>query len=125
MDDHGPDLQVDGRAGRRLDVECTHVAGKVVVQPIGEIDLATSDHLKAVLLGLLEAGSRQLVLDLGAVEFVDSVGLGMLVGVRKGLGSDGELRLARCRPLVALSLRTTNLDTLFPMDDSVEEALAS
>ena len=47
----------------------------VTVRPRGELDLATAGHVDAVLEELRESGFDRIVLDLGALRFVDSAGL--------------------------------------------------
>jgi anti-anti-sigma factor len=47
----------------------------VTVRPRGELDLATAGHVEAVLEELRESGFDRIVLDLGALRFVDSAGL--------------------------------------------------
>lgn len=62
----------------------------------GEIDLASSPELRRELQGLLDDGARHLVLDLADVTFIDSSGLGVLVGALKRVneleGATFELR---------------------------------
>jgi anti-sigma B factor antagonist len=57
----------------------------------GEIDVATAPQLREVLHELVQGGSKHIVLDCRALEFLDSSGIGLLVAVRKRLGEDGEL----------------------------------
>jgi anti-sigma B factor antagonist len=45
----------------------------------GEVDLATSPELKRALFNALDAGSRQLIVDMGAVGLIDATGIGVLV----------------------------------------------
>jgi anti-sigma B factor antagonist len=69
---------------------------------------------------------KQIVVDLGAVNFMDSAGLGTLIGLRKQVASrDGDLRLARLRPNVKLVLEITRANKIFTLFETVEEALKS
>jgi anti-sigma B factor antagonist len=63
-------------------VRCESRAGAVVVIASGEIDLATSPQLRAELLKP-EAQAPTVVLDLRQVTFIDSSGLGVIVGQQK------------------------------------------
>ena len=56
----------------------------------GEIDLASSPDLRSELQALLDGGVRTLVLDLSGVTFIDSSGLGVLVGVLKRIEEEGD-----------------------------------
>lgn len=51
------------------------------LQPAGELDMASADDLKqAIINGLAKSGCRMLWLDFKAVSFIDSSGLGVLLG---------------------------------------------
>ena len=58
----------------------THtVAGHVVLEVGGEVDVYTAPRLRERLVEVIEGGSRQVVVDLGRVDFLDSTGLRCLV----------------------------------------------
>jgi len=71
-----------------FEVHCEPREGAVVVIASGEIDLATSPELRAELLKP-EAEAPNIVLDLRQVTFIDSSGLGVLVGQQKRSQEDG------------------------------------
>jgi anti-sigma B factor antagonist len=91
----------------------------------GPCDVAVAAPLRHHLNDLVNDGHLHLVLDMSAVQFIDSTGLGILVGtlqrVRTG---DGELRLAGARPEVLRILRITGLDKVFATYPSVRAAAA-
>lgn len=58
-----------------------HDGPTATVSAVGEIDLASSPELRRALDEALDGGAQELVLDLGRVGFIDSSGLGVLVGV--------------------------------------------
>jgi anti-anti-sigma factor len=67
---------------------------------------------------------KQIVVDFAAVTFMDSAGLGTLIGLRKQVSSrDGVLRLSRLRPNVKLVLEITRANKIFNLFETVEEAL--
>jgi anti-sigma B factor antagonist len=67
----------------------------------------------------------QVVVDLGEVAFMDSAGLGALIGMLRRLaGRGGDLRLARPRPSVRLVLEITRATKIFAVFPSLGEALA-
>lgn len=72
-----------------LDSQVTGDTAEVVVR--GEVDVATAPQLREVLHDLVQGGSKRIVLDCRALEFLDSSGIGLLVATRKRLGNDGEL----------------------------------
>lgn len=66
------------------------------------------------------------VLNLGDVTYIDSSGLGTLVGLWASAHNSGiELKLAGVHPRVADVLKITRLATLFPMFDRAEDAAAT
>lgn len=67
----------------------TRDGADATVVAAGEIDLASSPDLRRELQGLLDDGARRIVLDLADVTFIDSSGLGVLVGVLKRINDDG------------------------------------
>ena len=71
-----------------FDVRCDAVDGGVVVTATGEIDLSTSPALRAALRDPA-ALARVVVLDLRAVTFMDSSGLGVIVGQNKRAREEG------------------------------------
>jgi anti-anti-sigma factor len=63
-------------------------AGAVVVELVGEVDLATADAARAELSRVISKAPRdQIVVDLAAVTFMDCGGLSVLVGARNSLGA--------------------------------------
>ncbi len=89
------------------------------------IDAANSPSLRKDLVGLVEAGTSQLVLDLGDVRFVDSSGLGMMVTLLKRAGMRGGVALCHMQPTVAATFRLARMDRVFPIFADVPAALAS
>ena len=63
----------------------------VAVEVRGELDIATAPLLRQHLMALVERGPDLLVVDLTAVEFLDSVTLAVLLATRKALGEAGRM----------------------------------
>jgi anti-sigma B factor antagonist len=90
----------------------------------GEIDVASSDMLRAALLDLHRRGRRWLVLDLSQVHYCDSTGIGVLaIHAKRLLDSGGALRLVGLRPVVAEIFEIAGLTAVIPACDTVREAL--
>jgi anti-sigma B factor antagonist len=67
-----------------------------------------------------------LVFDCSALDFVDSSGLGAIVGcLRKALEKEGELRLVGLTPKVAMVFSLTQAERLFSIFSNIGEAIAS
>ena len=97
-----------------------------IVRLVGRLDLLTCSDVRERLSGLVEDGHRQLVLDLQGVSFMDSSGLGSLIGGLKSARlAGGDLRLARPPEQTAMILELTNLNRVLVSYSTIEEALAS
>ncbi|AWB91096.1 STAS domain-containing protein [Aeromicrobium chenweiae] len=91
---------------------------RTVLSVAGEIDMQTSVELRSQV-DTLDVSHRTLVLDLSGVTFVDSSGLGSLLGVKKQQErAGGRLLLARVSPPVARIIEITRMDRVF---DTVED----
>ncbi len=98
--------------------------GAVVVRLGGELDLYNADDVRSALAGAIDGGADRIVIDMSAVEFVDSTALGVLVEARSRLGHDGVL-LAAPQLETRRTLEVSGLDRHLPVHDSVDGALAS
>jgi anti-sigma B factor antagonist len=97
--------------------------GKWVVIAIGgEVDLATAPTLRSKLVALAaEYPGSPIAVDLGGVSFIDSSGLGVLIGARRrAVENGGTLVLVGLLPPVARLLAITGLDSVFDVFDSRE-----
>ncbi|HET6917919.1 MAG TPA: STAS domain-containing protein [Jiangellaceae bacterium] len=96
----------------------------MVVTATGEIDFQSYQPLQELLMTQLRAGRSRLVLDLDAVSFCDSSGLGMFVSIHRRAGmAGGWLRLARPNPQLRRILAVTNLDRLLGAFETVDAAV--
>jgi anti-sigma B factor antagonist len=86
----------------------------------GEIDLASSPGLRQELQDLIDAGARRVVVDLSAVTFIDSSGLGVLVGVLNRLDDvgGGTLELCGLTGPVRKVFEITGLHEVFTIRDA-------
>ncbi len=108
-----------------LGLELSERDGYSVLAVSGEVDVATVPRLREQLHGLVAQGDTQIVVDLDAVEFLDSTGLGVLVGALKRVrSSGGELYLVCTQPRIRKVFEVTGLTKVFSIHDSVDEAVA-
>jgi anti-sigma B factor antagonist len=95
-----------------------------VLHPTGDIDAYTAPRLRSQLHAAIRSGARVVVVDLADVTFIDSAGLGALVGAhRRMLEADGRLRLVRPPHLVGRAFELTGLDEVLDFYDDRETAL--
>jgi anti-sigma B factor antagonist len=108
-----------------FDVETSHRDGASVLTLRGEIDVYTAPQLRQSIVDLVEEGSVRLVVDMRAVEFLDSTGLGVLVeGLKRVKSKDGSLSIVATQDKILKIFDITGLNRAFPIFASVEEALA-
>ena len=103
----------------------TEIEGVVLVQVNGELIVGNREEFKQTVLVRLEGGDRKFVIDFNDSSYIDSSGLGALVGLsRKIRESGGDLRLSGLNEDLRTLFELTKLDTLFQISDSRELALA-
>jgi anti-sigma B factor antagonist len=99
--------------------------GCSIVAVTGEIDISTVAGLRERLYELAESG-QQLIVDLDQVTFIDSAGLGALVGTsRRTAENGGSLRAVCKNPQTLKLLWLTGVDRRIALEESLDGALAS
>lgn len=107
----------------RLDAETWDDKGRTVVELRGELDLFTAPLLRDVLLGLTGDGKYFLAIELSGLRFLDSSGLGVLVGATKrAVAGGGALCLVGAPERMLKTLRITGLLRVMPAFTSLEDA---
>lgn len=87
------------------------------------IDAALAIRFKDEMRDATSGGPARVVLDLSAVGFIDSSGLGAIVASMKQLEGSRRLDLAGLTPTVDKVFRLTRMDTVFSLYPSLEDAL--
>lgn len=99
---------------------------RTVVDVAGEIDVYTAPQLREQLVELVDSGRYDLVIDMERVEFLDSTGLGVLVGgLKRVRAHDGSLRLVCTQERILKIFRITGLTKVFPIHSSVGDAISA
>lgn len=105
--------------------ETTLPDGTLVVAPRGRLNLVAAPLLRALVAERVRAGSARIVLDLAAVTFMDSSGLGAVIAALKTTReAGGDLRLARATEPVLIVLKLTKVDRVLPMYEDSTTAFA-
>jgi anti-sigma B factor antagonist len=108
-----------------LEVDETH-SPYTVLAVKGEVDVYTAPRLREKLVELVSQDKLQVIVDLEGVDFLDSTGLGVLVGGLKRLRShDGDLGLVCSQPRVLKVFEITGLTKVFEIHNSLDAAVAS
>jgi anti-anti-sigma factor len=106
-------------------IEHSEDQGFTIIEVVGEIDVYTAPKLRERLIGLVEAGRYQLIIDMEGVEFLDSTGLGVLVGgLKRVRAHDGWIGLVVTQNRILRIFRITGLNKTFGIYDTVAEAIA-
>ena len=91
---------------------------------MGELDAFTVSQFRQALAEL--ASTPRLIIDMSSVPFVDSAGLGALIGgIRRARELGGDVSVCCNRPTLVRLLRTTGFDRIVTVADSLEEAAAA
>ncbi|MEV4507977.1 STAS domain-containing protein [Dactylosporangium sp. NPDC049525] len=101
-----------------------HRAGGLVrLEAVGDLDLDTAPKLLTEVVKQLDAGMTELVIDLTALEFIDSSGLGTLVGCWRRIRDAGAtLTVANPNDDVSMTLAITGLDQILPIRNEKQAA---
>jgi anti-sigma B factor antagonist len=123
----GGDRSMQGAGGSvDLSLSTETVGDRTVVRVGGEIDVYTAPKLREQLVELVNDGSYHLVVDMEGVDFLDSTGLGVLVGgLKRVRAHEGSLRLVCNQERILKIFRITGLTKVFPIHTSVDEAVSA
>ena len=104
-----------------LEIQVDETDAVTVCRPVGELDAYTVGQFREALAEL--AVARRLLIDLSEVPFMDSAGLGALIGgIRRAREAGGEVAVACSRPTLTRLLHTTGFDRIVPVTETVELA---
>jgi anti-sigma B factor antagonist len=107
-----------------LEIQVEPAEGYTVCRPIGELDAFTVSQFRQALAEL--ASTPRLLIDMSGVPFVDSAGLGALIGgIRRARELGGDVAVSCTRPTLVRLLRTTGFDRIVTVAESVDEAAAA
>jgi len=99
-----------------LDIRSERADNICVLTLEGEVDVYTAPRLKEALVRHLESGCSYVLVNLEGVGFIDSSGLGVLVGgLRRAKEKGGSIRLVCTRDSILKIFRITGLDKVFPI----------
>ena len=100
--------------------------GIEVVDVAGTIDISTAPRLRELLIDLVSTDNCQLIVNMDQVEFLDSTGLGVLVGgLKRVRAHDGSLDLVCTRERILKLFRVTGLTKVFGIHETVDQAIAA
>ena len=111
-----------------MDLKLGHYSkdGIEVIDVAGTIDIYTAPRLRELLIDLVSTDNCQLIVNLEQVEFLDSTGLGVLVGgLKRVRAHDGSLDLVCTQERILKIFRITGLTKVFGIHETVDQAIAA
>jgi anti-sigma B factor antagonist len=104
-----------------------NIVGDVVVLKVIELRIAAdiSGSFKSALVDKVSHADRVIVLDMSAVSFIDSMGLGALVAALKSIQGDNDLVLCGATDTVLSMFKLTRMNKVFRMFDTADQAVAA
>jgi anti-sigma B factor antagonist len=106
-------------------IEQSHKGVPVLKVAGARIDAASAGGFRESLAAIVNRGVIRFVIDLSAVAFIDSTGLGALVSALKTSGPSGEVVVSGARESVATLFKLTRMDKVFRMFPTEAEAAAA
>lgn len=101
------------------------VDGTSIVSVSGEVDVATAPAVRDCLHQVIERDPGPVIADLVGVTFIDSTGLGVLIGAHRQCADSGRpLRVVVAEPRIRKVFEITGLTELFPILPSLDLAMA-
>jgi anti-sigma B factor antagonist len=98
--------------------------GMAIIALIGEVDVYTSPRVKQEIVNLLNGDTTRIIVDLTAVEYLDSTGLGVLIGgLKRARERDGDLKLICDNVRILRIFEITGLTKIFDIYRNEGEAL--
>jgi anti-sigma B factor antagonist len=107
-----------------LNIQLDEGDGFTICRPVGELDAYTVGQFREALGEL--ASTPKLLIDMSEVPFVDSAGLGALIGgIRRAREVGGDVAVCCNRPPLVRLLHTTGFDRIVTVTETLDEAARS
>lgn len=106
-----------------LVIETRTIDGTPVLDLSGEVDSYNSPKLRERMVALIDQGSAHLVINMGEVDYIDSTGLGTLVGgLKRATEKGGTIRIICPNEQIYKVFHITGLVKVFPIFDNESAA---
>jgi len=110
--------------GIRLETGLREIDGMKILNVAGEIDVYTAPQFKEAVDGIIAAGQKHLIIEMGDVTYMDSSGFGTLLSATRRLRPQGgTINLVNCNTSIDRILRITRLNMVFATHDSLDDAI--
>ena len=109
-----------------LHIQERNIRDIVIMDLFGNLDFATSPELKVKLDFLIKFGHHKIIINLGAVDLIDSTGVGSLMYALKLLDSTmGDIKIIGLSPQNQNVFSVLELDRVFSIMNSETQAISS
>jgi anti-sigma B factor antagonist len=106
-----------------LRIAVRNVEGFPVIELGGELDAYTCGRLRDTMIEVIEEGNATVIVSMLKVEYIDSSGLGTLVGgLKRASEHSGKIAIVCTNPQIKKVFEITGLVRVFAIYDSEEEA---
>lgn len=100
--------------------------GFLILHLEGELDTYNCGQLRSAIVERADQGQYRIIVDMARVDYIDSTGLGSLVGGLKRVSEHGgEMRIVCHNPQIVKVFEITGLDRIFSIYPTLEKALAA
>ncbi len=120
----GNEMENEEREGDGLDIATEDAEHFSLIVLSGEVDVYSAPKLREAIKGLVDQGRNNIIVDLEKVDFLDSTGLGVLVGgLKRVKQNEGELGIICNQEKILRIFRITGLTKVFPIYASRQDLL--
>jgi anti-sigma B factor antagonist len=107
-------------------IETRMVDTTPVLDLTGEVDSYNSPKLRERMISLIDSGSQNLIINMAGVDYIDSTGLGTLVGgLKRASERGGAIRIICPNEQIYKVFNITGLVKVFPIFDSEQAAFSN
>ena len=108
-----------------MEISTRYEGGIPVLVLSGRLNQATADALHSAAMEAVEQAEKGLIIDMGGVDFIASVGIRALIRPSQSLAmKGGKLAIANLTPKMSEFFGTTGLDQMFSVFETVADAAA-
>jgi len=109
-----------------LDILVREEDGLPIIELAGDVDTYTCSRLRAAIMRLIEEGQFKMVVNMASVKYIDSAGLGIIVGgLRRVAEHEGGIALAGANEQIKRVLNITGLARIIDLFEDEDEAICS
>lgn len=102
--------------GIDFEIDAVPAEGGQTIRLKGELDAYTAGRFREVMDRVVDDQPLLVVIDVTELTFIDSTGLGLLVGARRKMGADGHIRLIGARPKIFRLFEIAGLTHIFEIE---------